>query len=191
MIHDYNAIDWASILYYDESSPTGLRWLNDVSSGCCSTRVLVRANSVAGRRSVNGYSSTRFKGKEYRNHRIIWILHNGQIDQEKVIDHIDGDITNNKISNLRLVTRKINSRNLGSRKNNSTGVVGVYYNQLNNSFVANWFDKDGNRKAKWFSCNKYGDSAFILACEYRASMLKELNQQGAGYSDRHIEISSL
>lgn len=37
-------------------------------------------------------------------HRIIWMLHNGAIPDDKVVDHIDDDKTNNDISNLQLLS---------------------------------------------------------------------------------------
>lgn len=41
---------------------------------------------------------------QYRTHRFVWECFNGLIPRDKVIDHIDGDKTNNMLSNLRLVT---------------------------------------------------------------------------------------
>ena len=43
------------------------------------------------------------------------------------IDHIDGDRTNNKWSNLRSVTRTENSRNIARHKDNTSGTTGVRY----------------------------------------------------------------
>jgi hypothetical protein len=46
--------------------------------------------------------------KQYRVHRFVWEYFNGPIPPDKVIDHIDGDKTNNALSNLRLVSNKEN-----------------------------------------------------------------------------------
>lgn len=44
-------------------------------------------------------------------HRIVWVLHHGAIPDGQLVDHIDGDFLNNRINNLRLVTKSGNSQN--------------------------------------------------------------------------------
>lgn len=61
------------------------------------------------RQARNGYYVVRksIKGKTYyfMEHRIIWCWHNGEIPEDKVINHIDFDRANNHIENLELVTQ--------------------------------------------------------------------------------------
>ena len=45
------------------------------------------------------------------SHQIAWYLTYGYWPIDKFIDHIDGDPSNNRISNLRLATRNQNARN--------------------------------------------------------------------------------
>lgn len=59
----------------------------------------------------DGYIRVRILGKEYRAHRIIWSMFNGEIPEGMLVDHIDGNVSNNTISNLRLVTRQQNNAN--------------------------------------------------------------------------------
>ena len=61
----------------------------------------------------DGYIRIRVAGKEYRAHRIIWEMHNGPISEGMLIDHIDRDVFNNRIENLRLATRQQNNANKG------------------------------------------------------------------------------
>lgn len=60
---------------------------------------------------ANGYYSLSFNGVIYKAHRVVWLLCNHSIDSSLVIDHIDGNPLNNKISNLRQVNRSENSKN--------------------------------------------------------------------------------
>ena len=63
-----------------------------------------------------GYYRLRFEGKLYSLHNLIWNFHYGEIPTGKEVDHRDKDPLNNKISNLRLATRRqqrINTRSRG------------------------------------------------------------------------------
>lgn len=47
---------------------------------------------------------------KYLVHRIVWELHNGPIPEGLVIDHIDGNTSNNRLNNLRCISSKDNTR---------------------------------------------------------------------------------
>jgi hypothetical protein len=50
-------------------------------------------------------------------HRLVWAIHTGKVpDQKLVIDHIDGNKTNNHPSNLRLLSVKENFQTIAKRK---------------------------------------------------------------------------
>ena len=68
----------------------------------------------SGSLSLQGYSRLYFEGKTVQAHKVAWLLTYGEIGAGLEVDHIDGDRTNNKISNLRLCTR---SQNLYNRPN--------------------------------------------------------------------------
>ena len=59
----------------------------------------------------------------FKLHRLIYLLHKGYLP--KVVDHKDGDQTNNNINNLRESDYKRNSYNLRIPVNNTTGYKGV------------------------------------------------------------------
>ena len=53
-----------------------------------------------------------------------------------VIDHIDGDPTNNRKNNLRITTQDKNILNRGIQSNNTTGIVGVWYDNRRSGWCA-------------------------------------------------------
>jgi len=71
--------------------------------------------------------------------RMIWTLLNGDIkDDNLVIDHINGVKTDDRLSNLRLVSQSTNSLNNSNklRKTNKSGHTGVYYSNHFNRWTA-------------------------------------------------------
>lgn len=58
-----------------------------------------------------GYTKIKMCGKSVFLHRLIWQEYNGDIPDGMMVDHIDGDPSNNNINNLRLATRAENGRN--------------------------------------------------------------------------------
>ena len=49
--------------------------------------------------------------KEYKAHRLIYYMFTGNPLLKQVIDHIDGNKSNNRLTNLRAVTHRVNSQN--------------------------------------------------------------------------------
>jgi len=71
--------------------------------------------------------------------RLIWTLWNGDITDDSLqIDHINGIKTDDKISNLRLVSRSINGLNLNNKlsRNNTSGHKGVCFDKRGNRWEA-------------------------------------------------------
>ena len=69
--------------------------------------------------------SIRLGNKLYKAHRLIWLLTYGKWP-EGVIDHVDGNPLNNRLSNLRDVPQSVNTHNhRKARSNNTSGLLGV------------------------------------------------------------------
>lgn len=73
-----------------------------------------------------GYVMVGLDGKHWGAHRIIWALHCGKPSAGD-IDHINGNPSDNRISNLREVTRSENMRNQKVSTTNKSGHRGVYF----------------------------------------------------------------
>ena len=82
-----------------------------------------KTGKLAGTLHHTGYTQIAFKGKLYNAHRLMFLLHNGWLP--KVIDHIDGDRSNNKIENLRPATWSQNLQNMKLRPTNKSGCKNV------------------------------------------------------------------
>lgn len=174
-----------SILYYDETSPTFLRWKKD--HGWTGKYFRAKQGDVAGCITDRNKVHVTLERKTYFAHRIVWILHNKSIDNNKVVDHIDGNTLNNCISNLREVSTETNSRNRKKSSRNNSNVIGVYFKNIKGDpyWTATWQDLQGNKHRKYFSVNKYSDEgAKQLAIAARKDAIDLLNKQGAGYTAR-------
>lgn len=66
---------------------------------------------VAGCQNKSGYNQIRYRGKTYKNYRLVWSYFNGEIPEELEIDHINGVRNDDRIENLRPVTRQQNAFN--------------------------------------------------------------------------------
>lgn len=192
IIKELNFTILNEVFYYDETSPSGLRWKVDRFKN--KGAKLFSAGDVAGNQKFMENGTPRcwrlkFQGVPHVVHRIIWVLLNGSIDPDLVIDHLDGNAFNNKIENLLPKTHANNSRNRKPRFS-ETGVVGVTKRIAPGNIVtfrASWNDVNGKNQCHNFSTRKYGyEEAFRLACEVRENKIKELRELGFDYTDRHL-----
>ena len=87
----------------------------------------VKAGSPVGSLHRTGYMMTKIAGKSWAVHRIIYMLHYGELPG--FIDHIDGDRRNNHIENLRPATIAENCRNCKLPRDNTSGIKGVSWHR--------------------------------------------------------------
>lgn len=67
-----------------------------------------------------------------------------KIEKGLQVDHVNGDQTDNRRSNLRLATRSQNLANSRLRSDNSTGFKGVHFNKAERRYIAS-ISKQGRR----------------------------------------------
>jgi len=96
---------WSSYFYYDEGQ---LRWLIDKGNK--------KAGSIAGTLANSGYIRVGIDRKYYSVHLVIWEMLVGPIAVGLEIDHIDQNKANNRLANLRLLTKSMNLLNMGQPK---------------------------------------------------------------------------
>jgi len=75
----------------------------------------------------NQYMRVQINGKGHLLHRLIFLMHHGYLPT--IVDHIDGNPSNNKIENLRDATYQQNCLNVKPRKDSKTGVQNVSYHK--------------------------------------------------------------
>ena len=83
--------------------------------------------------NANGYLATRIQGPSFLVQRVIWKLVTGD-EPPELIDHIDGNKTNNRWKNFREANSKQSAHNQGIRSSNTSGYRGVL--NRNNRFMA-------------------------------------------------------
>lgn len=159
--------------YYDETSPSCLRWKIDRKGARNQSGfTAVHKDTVAGSRSKAGYFKITCQGKTIRAHRIIYVLSTQlAIEQHNVIDHIDGNPSNNKISNLASITQKENmiKKSLPtSNKRNSSGCIGVSFDERDQAYIA-YIQENSKRVTKYFGVEKFlsKEEAFRQAILWR------------------------
>ena len=104
------------LLHYEPE--TGVfTWLQDRSDK-------VKAGDVAGGKGT-AYKRICLNYKNYQAHRLAFLYMTGEWPQH-MVDHIDGDPSNNKWSNLRQANAYQNARNKATQSNNKSGHVGIW-----------------------------------------------------------------
>lgn len=91
--------------------------------------------NIAGTLCPDGYISISINRKIYRAHRLVWLYCFEEWPSE-FIDHINGIRNDNRLDNLREVTKTINAWNTKAHIDNMVGIKGVYFNKQNNNYRA-------------------------------------------------------
>lgn len=118
-----------SLFEIDSSIKEGIRWKVQVAN--------LRIGTPAGTADTAGYFNTKINRKYYRNHRIVFVIHNKVDLADEIIDHIDRDPHNNHPNNLRVVTNIQNCRNRTKQKTTAASkYIGVTRNKQTNNWLA-------------------------------------------------------
>jgi len=102
------------------------------------------------------YHRTHVNGKDYSTHRLVWIWNRGEIPKGLMLDHINRDKLDNRIENLRLVTRSENQFNRGAKGYHYHSKLGRWVASIQidkhriylGSYVEAWEAEEAYLKAK-------------------------------------------
>lgn len=94
-----------------------------------------KAGSIVNNLTSSGYNMVCVNGRQYQAHRIAYKMFH-KCDPDGILDHIDGDMTNNRISNLRVASSKQNQGNSKMPRHNTSGLKGVTWSKKSNKWAA-------------------------------------------------------
>lgn len=116
------------VLFYDQKAGVFTRKIHLNSK--------MKIGDVAGS-LCNGYREIRIDGERYKEHRLAWLYVHG-VFPENFLDHIDHNKQNNKIVNLREVTKSENMQNQisATKRNMSSRLLGVTFDKNERKFKA-------------------------------------------------------
>ena len=138
---------------------------------------MAKAGAIATSRNSDGYLVVSFtrEGRRvhYLAHRMAWLLHTGEDPGDMQIDHIDGRRDQNIFSNLRLVDNQGNSMNRGKPSNNTSGVMGVYWNKTDKKWRVQISDRGEREGLGGF------DDKFEAICARKSA------ENRIGYHENH------
>ena len=138
-LEDYQTLK--DYIHYDPVEGS-FKWIRPTTG-----RLTIRKN--IGSVMLNGYLKLMVNRKSYLAHRAAWFLTYGYIP--KLIDHVDGNKLNNKISNLREATKAQNAQNSTVMENAS-----------------------GVRNVTWIKCKKRWRARFLADNNYYVKTFKDL-----------------
>lgn len=173
--------------YLDSTSPSGLRLKKKVAYNV-KTNVGDCTGAIS--KTTNGKKYWRVKAgsESYLAHRVVYLLTYGAINNQLVINHIDGNGLNNSVSNLEQVSQKTNifKKLKHSRNDLPIGISQVVYKGQLTGYMAKYVPSKSNKEvSRRFSLIAFGslDSALIAAQTWREYYL---HIEGIEFSSKDI-----
>lgn len=119
--------------------------------------------SPAGRIDSSGHLQISINGYRHMAHRLAWLVCKGEWPAG-LIDHIDGNPSNNVIENLRITDHAENCANrTRPNKNNKTGRLGVHERSESNGFRASIVVCGKRKNLGTFRTKEEAEAAYLAA----------------------------
>lgn len=136
---------------------------------------------VRSRVDTNGYNAITLPlirnksngGIQVRVFNVIWVIAGKELPDDKELDHINGIRTDDRLENLRLVTRTINCKNRKKRSDNTSGITGICWNKSHKS----WCIRRTVKGTRLFAYRK--------TLEEAKQALEEFTKLDPDYTKRH------
>lgn len=111
----------------------------------------------------DGYKRICIDYVSYLAHRLAWLYMTGEMPDD-VIDHIDGNPSNNAFHNLRKVSQKLNVQNVKTHKSNSIHkCLGVSFHNRDKLWRARLYANGKQVLCKYFKNKEDAEIAYIEA----------------------------
>jgi hypothetical protein len=121
----------------------------------------VKPGAKAGRLNSQGYTEISISSRKYQAHRLAWLYMTGAWP-EHTIDHINGVRSDNRIQNLRDVTRAVNLQNQRrAAVTNKAGLLGV--REFKNRWRAQITVNGTQRDLGYFDTAQLAHDAYLQA----------------------------
>lgn len=130
-------------------------------------------NKPAGYLSSDGYRRVHVLKRMVLVHRIAYFMKHGE--QPQMVDHIDGNRSNNRMENLRSATHSENNLNAPARSYNKSGIKGVYFHKDTGKWQA---QVNHNGKHKYLGLFKSISEAEAVAISFRSTVHGEFANHG-------------
>lgn len=95
----------------------------------------IKIGQIAGTENAQGYILLTVDSIRYLAHRIAWLYVHGEMPGD-MIDHINGNRSDNRIDNLRQANNAENLRNRGKTASNKSGFKGVSFDKRTQKWMA-------------------------------------------------------
>lgn len=83
----------------------------------------------------DGYLNVSVNGRDYKVHRVVMLMCYGFYGEGLDVDHINHIRNDNRLVNLRFVTRRENQRNQSLSSKNTSGVTGVHFSKARKKYM--------------------------------------------------------